>query len=166
MLAIAGHYQAIQLDRWRRARYPSQRLVQQPALVEQRQVQWVWQQLAILVAHAHAVGPCSAFDLATGQNQPPMAMVGIVQEAADVLAAVGQLQAALARQTPVGELTLVVAAIAAQQLAFADQRAVLEFTDPHVAISIFVAASALQAVVLELADVLLAINAVVGAGAL
>ena len=31
-------------------------------------------------------------------------MVGIVQEAADVLAAVGQLQAALARQAPVGEL--------------------------------------------------------------
>ena len=42
LLAIAGHYQAIQLDRWRRAWYPSQCLVQQPALVEQSQVQWVW----------------------------------------------------------------------------------------------------------------------------
>ncbi|MNC18206.1 hypothetical protein D3C75_661030 [compost metagenome] len=165
LLAIAAHHQAVQLDWWRRLRYPGQRFVQQTALVEQRQVQRVGQQLAVLVPYAHAVAPGAAFDLAIGHDQPALAVVGIVEEATDVLAAVGQLQAALARQAPVGEGALVVAAIAAQQFAFADQRAVLEFADPHITIGVFVAATAFQAVVLELTDVLLAVDAVVGAAA-
>ncbi|MNH31706.1 hypothetical protein D3C79_920980 [compost metagenome] len=121
MLAVAGHYQAVQLDRRRGVRYPRQRVFEQVALVEQGQVQRVGQQRALFVAHAYAVDPGAALDLAVGQGQSALAVVGIVFEATGVLAAVSQLQAALARQVPVDETALVVAAITAEQFALANQ---------------------------------------------
>ncbi|MNP00097.1 hypothetical protein D3C76_918810 [compost metagenome] len=166
LLAIAGHHQAVELNGRLGQRDPGQCFFEQPSLIEQGEVERVGQQLAMLVAHAHAVDPVAALDLAIGQDQPTIAVVRVVGEPADVLAAIGQQQRAVAGQAPVDEAALVVAAIAAEQLAFADQRAILEFADPDVAVGVLEAAPAFEAVVLEFADVLLAIDAVVGAAAL
>ncbi|CRM68493.1 hypothetical protein [Pseudomonas sp. 22 E 5] len=163
LFAIAGQYQGVQLDGRRGRWHGGEGGIEQAALGQYADLQWVGQQLAIGVAHAHAVDPGAGLHGAVGEHQGAFALIAVAVETADIETAVGEVQAAFAAEAPFAELAHVVAAVHADQLAFAAERAFLELADPHVAVGVFITALAVELVLFELADIDIAVGTVEGA---
>jgi len=166
LFAVAGHRQGVQLHGRGGGGHGGKGSIEQMPLGQHADLQWVRQQCAVRVTHAHAVDPGTGLHRAVGEDQRAAALIVVAVEAADVEAAVGQVQAAFAGKAPIAEIADVVAAIHADQFALTAERAFLELADPHVAVSVFIAALAVELVLLELTDIDVAVGAVEGAVAL